>query len=205
MDASFISRIQLFRQVYDPDISFFALAETVKKDVVLSYRLLKIVNSAYYGLEYTVNGILHAITILGLVEVRKWVALIIFNQVNTGKPNELIRMGLIRGIFMEKLAVHQNHRRIKDEYFMIGLFSLADTILDAPMETIMEETHLSHDICDPLVTRKGERAEFLEIICHIERAEWEEALLISDKHGIRQDKIYRFYVEAIKEVQKLLA
>lgn len=205
VDTAFINRLKLLRQVSDPDVSFFALAETIKRDVVLSYRLLKIVNSAYYGLNYTVSGILHAITICGLIEVRKWVTLIIFNQSNPGKPNELIRMGLIRGIFMEKLAVQRHQRRIKDEYFMIGLFSLADTILDAPMETIMEETHLSREICEPLITGEGERADLLKIIRHIERAEWDEATAIADRYGIGQDKVSEYYVEAIKQSHKLLA
>ena len=204
IDCSLINRIKLLRLVSDPDVSFLALADMVKRDVVLSYRLLKIVNSAYYGLNYTVNGILHAITILGLVEVRKWVSLIIFNNANSGKPNELVRMGLIRGIFMEKLAVNRKHRRIKDEYFLIGLFSLADTILDAPIKTIMEETHLSSDICDPLITGEGERAQLLKIICHIEQAEWDMAMSISDRFGIRQENIYRYYLEAIKDANKLL-
>jgi EAL and modified HD-GYP domain-containing signal transduction protein len=204
VDVSLISKMYLLRLISDPDVSFFKLAEIIKRDVVLSYRLLKIVNSAYYGLDYTVNGILHAVTILGLVEVRKWVALIIFNQANIGKPNELIRMALIRGIFMEKLAIHQKHRRDKDEYFLTGLFSLADTIMDASMESIMEETHLSRDICDPLITGEGERAELVKIICHIERAEWEQAVVISDKYSIKEDKVIRIYMESMKEANKLL-
>ncbi|MGE4354555.1 MAG: EAL and HDOD domain-containing protein [Oscillospiraceae bacterium] len=204
VDPAFINRIKLLRLVSDPDVSFFAIAEMIKRDVMLSYRLLKIVNSAYYGLRYTVNGILHAITILGLVEVRKWVSLIIFNQSSPEKPNELIRMGLVRGIFMEKIAVHMHHRRIKDEYFLIGLFSLADRLLDAPIETIMAETHLSPDICDPLISGKGERAELLEIICQIEQAQWDKVMVLSEKFGISQYKVYQFYVEANKEANKLL-
>jgi EAL and modified HD-GYP domain-containing signal transduction protein len=205
VDPAFINRLKLLKLISDPDVSFFALAETIKRDVVLSYRLLKIVNSAYYGLNYTVNGILHAITICGLIEVRKWVTLIVFNQSGTGKPNELIRMGLIRGIFMEKLAIQLHQRRNKDEYFMVGLFSLADAILDAPMETIMEETHLSREICEPLVTGRGDRADLLQIIRHIERAEWDEAMAIADRYGIEQDRINSCYIDAIKESHKLLA
>ncbi|HBR09426.1 MAG TPA: hypothetical protein DD735_11125 [Clostridiales bacterium] len=204
VDSDAVARMNLLRMIYDPDVSFFDLAELIKRDVVISYRLLKIVNSAYYGLEYTVNGILHAITILGLVEVRKWVTLIIFHQANAGKPNELIRMGLIRGLFMEKLAVQMNRRRVKDEYFMIGLFSLADVILGSPMAAIMAETHLNQDICGPLVTGEGERARLLDIIRHIERAEWGEAAEIAESCGISQEKVFQFYLDAIREAQKLL-
>jgi EAL and modified HD-GYP domain-containing signal transduction protein len=60
IDISLINKMRLLRLISDPDVSFIKLADIVKRDVVLSYRLLKIVNSAYYGLDYTVNGILNA-------------------------------------------------------------------------------------------------------------------------------------------------
>jgi c-di-GMP-related signal transduction protein len=37
---------------------------------------------------------------------------------------------------MEKLAVYLKKRKHRDEYFMVGLFSLAEAIMDSPMESI---------------------------------------------------------------------
>ena len=166
------SRLQLLRYLTKEDISFASLAEVIKRDVVLSYRLLKIVNSAYYGLQYTVTGILHALTILGLSEIKKWISLIVLNQTNIGRPNELIRTALVRGMFMERLALHMRKRKLRDEYFLIGLFSLANIIMGGTIESIMYDTHLSPSISEPLITGKGERAELLRMIEHIEKAEW---------------------------------
>jgi EAL and modified HD-GYP domain-containing signal transduction protein len=70
IDTLKISKLMLLKYIADPDVSFYDLAKVIKRDVVLSYRLLKIVNSAYYGLKYSVTGILHALTILGLDEIR---------------------------------------------------------------------------------------------------------------------------------------
>lgn len=131
-DVLQISKLQLIKYVTDPEVSFFDLANVIKRDLVLSYRLLKIVNSAYYGLKYTVTGILHALLILGLNEIKKWISLIVLNQIKTTKPSELIRAALVRGIFMEKLAIHQKKRKSRDEYFLVGLFSLAEAIMDTP-------------------------------------------------------------------------
>ncbi len=204
IDTMRLSKLQLIRYMNDPDISFFALATVIKRDVVLSYRLLKIVNSAYYGLKYTVTGILHALTILGLEEIKKWVSLIIIGQVKSEKPPELIRTALVRGIFMEKLAIHLKKKMQREEYFMTGLFSLAVAIMDTTYESIMNETHLSPEICEPLITGKGERAELLSIIVHIEKAEWDEAIEIAKKYNIEQKKINQYYIESMISANKLL-
>ncbi len=204
METLQVSKLQLIKYIADPEVSFFDLANVIKQDLVLSYRLLKIVNSAYYGLKYTVTGILHALLILGLNEIKKWISLIVLNQIKTTKPSELIRAALVRGIFMEKLAISQKKRKNRDEFFLVGLFSLADAIMDTPMEDILRETHLSEEIIKPLVTGEGEKAELLKIIYHIERAEWDEAMEIANSCGFDMAKINQFYVEAMIDANKLL-
>jgi EAL and modified HD-GYP domain-containing signal transduction protein len=203
-EALQISKLQLIKYIADPEVSFFDLANVIKQDLVLSYRLLKIVNSAYYGLKYTVTGILHALLILGLNEIKKWISLIVLNQIKTTKPSELIRAALVRGIFMEKLAIHQKKKKNRDEYFLVGLFSLAEAIMDTPIESILKETHLSEEIIRPLVTGEGEKAELLKIIYHIERAEWGMSGEYAAKCGVDQTKTNQLYIEAMIDANKLL-
>ncbi|UOO37320.1 HDOD domain-containing protein [Oscillospiraceae bacterium CM] len=199
-----VSKLQLIKYIADPEVSFFDLANVIKRDLVLSYRLLKIVNSAYYGLKYTVTGILHALLILGLNEIKKWISLIVLNQIKTTKPSELIRAALVRGIFMEKIAISQKKRKYRDEYFLVGLFSLAEAIMDTPIDAILKETHLSEEITKPLITGEGEKAELLKIITHIERAEWDEARAYAAKCGVDPGKTNQFYIEAMIDANKLL-
>ncbi|NLA86031.1 MAG: HDOD domain-containing protein [Clostridiales bacterium] len=199
-----VSKLQLINYIADPEVSFFDLANVIKRDLVLSYRLLKIVNSAYYGLKYTVTGILHALLILGLNEIKKWISLIVLNQIKATKPSELIRAALVRGIFMEKLAISRKVKKNRDEYFLIGLFSLAEAIMDTPMEDILKETHLSEEITAPLITGEGEKADILKIIYHIERAEWDEAEEIADSCGLDIAKTNQLYIEAMVDANKLL-
>lgn len=197
------SKLQLLKYIADPDVSFIRLANVIKRDVVLSYRILKIVNSAYYGLKYTVTGILHALTILGLNEIKRWLSLILINEIGPNKPSELIRVALMRGMFMEKLCVYMRKQKLRDEYFMVGMFSLAEAIMDTPMESIMKQTHFSSEICAPLLTGEGELAELLQIIVDIEQAQWDEARKIAEKYGLEMKKINRFYLEAMISANKL--
>jgi c-di-GMP-related signal transduction protein len=203
-DTMQVSKLQLLRYISDPEVSFYALANVIKRDLVLSYRLLKIVNSAYFGLEYTVTGILHALLILGLNEVKKWISLIILNQMKSNKPHELIRAALVRGLFMEKVAIFQRRRKQRDEYFLVGLFSLAEAIMDMPIDAILQETHLSEEITEPLITGNGIKAELVRVIHHIERAQWEEAEAAAQRANITLPRAAQFYIEAMTDANKLL-
>lgn len=204
IDTFKISKLMLLKFIADPDVSFFDLANVIRRDIVLSYRLLKIVNSAYYGLKYSVTGILHALTILGLDEIKKWVSLLVLSEFKATKPNELIRAALVRGMFMEKLAIHLKKRKSREEYFMVGLFSLADAIMDTPMELIMKQSHFSDDIRGPLMTGEGQMADLLRIIVCMEQARWDEAKAISDRYGITQRTVSKLYIDSMIGANKLL-
>jgi len=122
----------------------------------------------------------------------------------TNKPNELIREALVRGLFMEKVAIYQKRRKQRDEYFLVGLFSLAEAIMDAPMEVILQETHLADEITEPLITGQGVKAELIRLIQSIERAQWEDAEDAAQKAGLSLTRATQFYVEAMTDANKLL-
>ena len=58
--------MEVFR---DPNSSARDLAEQIKKDQVLTARILKIVNSAYYGFHREIGNVDHAIVVLGFDEI----------------------------------------------------------------------------------------------------------------------------------------
>ena len=202
-DTMQVSKLQLLRYISDPEVSFYALANVIKRDLVLSYRLLKIVNSAYFGLEYTVTASCTR-SDFGANEVKKWISLIILNQMKSNKPHELIRAALVRGLFMEKVAIFQRRRKQRDEYFLVGLFSLAEAIMDMPIDAILQETHLSEEITEPLITGNGIKAELVRVIHHIERAQWEEAEAAAQRANITLPRAAQFYIEAMTDANKLL-
>lgn len=105
---------------------------------------------------------------------------------------------------MEQLAVYFRKRKDRDEYFMMGLFSLADVLMDAPMEAVMKQTHLSQSLTDALITGEGRMADLLKIIVHYERGEWEEALSYAEQYKVSPDTVLRFYTEALTKANQVL-
>jgi len=78
---------RLIASLAQEDVSFAKLAELIEKDTVLAGNVLRLVNSALYGLRGTVNSIRHAVSLLGIYKLRNAVLGIsvsrMWNQVKT--------------------------------------------------------------------------------------------------------------------------
>jgi HD-like signal output (HDOD) protein len=61
---------RLIASLASEDVSFAKVAELIEKDTVLAGNILKLVNSALYGLAGTVNSIRHAVSLLGIAKLR---------------------------------------------------------------------------------------------------------------------------------------
>jgi c-di-GMP phosphodiesterase len=105
---------------------------------------------------------------------------------------------------MEKLAVVMKERKRKEEYFMVGLFSLSEAIMDSPIEAILSQAHLSQNIIDTLVSGQGKIGELLQIIVNIETANWEEVDFYIEKYKLTMTKVNRCYIDAMKDTNKIM-
>jgi HD-like signal output (HDOD) protein len=62
--------IEILSLAEDPDVALPALARIVSQDPALVARILKTVNSSFYGLAHTVSSVEHAVVVLGLEGVK---------------------------------------------------------------------------------------------------------------------------------------
>jgi HD-like signal output (HDOD) protein len=61
---------RLIASLAQEDVSFSKVADLIEKDTVLAGNVLRLVNSALYGLRGTVNSIRHAVSLLGIAKLR---------------------------------------------------------------------------------------------------------------------------------------
>ena len=128
------NHLRLLQTAVDPEMNFKALERIIRSDVALCYRLLRYLNSAAFGL-YPVRSIMHALTLIGEREIRKWIALVTATSLAANKTPELVRVALIRARFCESMAPAPRG----DDYFLAGLFSLLNVMLDRPMSDLVGE------------------------------------------------------------------
>ncbi|EDO26133.1 predicted protein, partial [Nematostella vectensis] len=108
--------LQLMQALQNPNAKPEALEELIIRDPVLTYKLLRIVNSAAFSLVRKVESISEAVVLLGIPQVKKWATLIAMST-STDKPEELTRTLLIRGRMAEQVAVAEKRANF-GSYFM---------------------------------------------------------------------------------------
>ncbi|MDX6716082.1 MAG: hypothetical protein QOH30_2640 [Baekduia sp.] len=161
-----LSMLQLVSALQDPGIEIQQLETLVSRDVALSYRLLRYINSAFFGLRREVDSISRALMLLGLANVKRWATLSVFAGVDD-KPRELIETALVRARFCE-LAGEGN----KDQLFTLGLFSVVDALMDAPMEEVLSSMPFPDEMRQALIARTGPKGELLQAALSFERGEF---------------------------------
>jgi c-di-GMP-related signal transduction protein len=161
-----LSVLQLVAALQDPRIEISQLEALVSRDIALSYRLLRYINSAFFGLRREVDSISRALMLLGIDNVKRWATLSIFAGVDE-KPRELIETALVRARFCE--LVGEGNR---DQLFTLGLFSVVDALMDAPMEDVLASMPFPEDMRGALISREGPKGEMLAAALSFERGEF---------------------------------
>src|SRR3954447_5477535 len=170
--------LQLGAALQDPDIAFADLERLISYDVALSYRLLRYINSAFFGLRREVDSIGRALTLLGLENVKRWSTLSAFAGIDE-KPREVLVTGLIRARFCELAGTHLVPGVSPERLFTLGLFSVVDALMDAPIAEVMTCIPFPPEMVAALVERAGPTGELLDAALSCERGDFPSAALAS--------------------------
>ncbi len=177
--------------------SIDALFDVVRQDVTLSYRLLKYINSAAFGLRREIASIEQALSLLGLNNIRRWLTLLAMTSLAENKPQELIRQALWRARFLESLA-RQLGETIVDDDFMMGLFSILDALLDQSMQDSLQEISLADHVYNGLIDLSSPMGQKLALSFAIEQGDWDFIKSFSeDGRRIAYTDLTRLQAEAI--------
>ncbi|MHC1781710.1 MAG: EAL and HDOD domain-containing protein [Anaerolineaceae bacterium] len=190
-----VSRLNLLRSLaatMDPNADFHRLNGIISNDVSLSYKLLRLVNSGYFSFSYQINSIQQAISLIGLQQLRSWMMLLMMASVDN-KPHELTRLALSRAKMCELLARSLGSRQ-NDSFFLIGLLSVLDAILDTPMEQVVDGLSLAPEISQALVNYDGNAGIMLSGVIATEAGNWDTIL----QFGIKPETWRSIYLESIK-------
>jgi len=191
--SSKLAILRILSRVYDPEISFSELEEILSQDVSLSYKLLRIINSAAFKTSKKVESLKQAISILGLNNLRNWVSLITFSGIKD-KPSELFRTAMVRAKMCELLAKQTSQSVDSNVYFMVGLFSTIDALLDQPLEVLTDKMPFSDEVIDALLNHKGAVGSVLDCVINYESGNWD---FIPEKYG-KVSVLRDAYLEAVE-------
>ncbi|MBN2125489.1 MAG: HDOD domain-containing protein [Deltaproteobacteria bacterium] len=180
------------------------LEKLIARDVTVSYKLMRYINSAYFKRVNEISSIRQAIVLLGEKQIRRFLSLIAMANLAEGKPNELIRTSIIRAKFCEALG-EMNHQSVNpSELFTLGLFSCIDAIMDGSMEDLMEKLPLSRGIKEALVKGAGSLSGYLAIVLDYEKGRWKQLADSVEQLGLSEEEIPDRYVETLAWAEQFM-
>ena len=133
--------------------SFERLTDAIRHDAGLSYKLLRFANSAYTGARSPVGSVREAVVRLGARAVQQWATVLALAAIPNDCP-ELLPTGLLRARTCQ-ILVSGSEGGCAERAFLVGLFSVLDALLDAPMDEVLELLALEPPISEALRTRRG--------------------------------------------------
>ncbi len=168
-----LNLLQMINALLSPNVEFEEVEKIVKRDVVLSYKLLQYVNSAFFGLGTKVKSVMHAMALLGLYDVRRWATLLAMAGMANDKPNELLVQSLVRGKFCELLAGGTGLKKRSQSLYFAGMFSLLDAVVDRPIEQALEFLPMEEDVKAALLGEDNPVRGFLDYVIAYEAGDWD--------------------------------
>ncbi|MCF7765827.1 MAG: HDOD domain-containing protein [Verrucomicrobia bacterium] len=200
---SSVATLQLLRAINDPKFDLEEAEKIIKRDPNLTMKLLRYVNSVGIGLSAQVEGIRHALALLGEKNIRKWATLLVLNTALDDRPAELMRQAIVRGRFCELLAGPFNLMNKDQELFMVGILSLLDTILGRPMARLLEEISVSTAIQAALSGRESPYRDCVDLAIAFESGDWQFIAASATRIGATEKSLGRILAEAFQWADEL--
>ncbi|OMH30383.1 EAL and HDOD domain-containing protein [Motiliproteus sp. MSK22-1] len=175
-----VALLQLLQELQKPSTDINAIEALIILDPVLTYKILRVVNSAAYNLTKKIESLNQAVVMMGLDQVRKWATLIALSS-NDDKPEELSRNMLVRGRLCSLLAEQQGDAN-PETAFMVGILSQLDVLMDITMEDVLKQVPLDDEIKEAIGQKEGVLGDILASVeCH-EQGDWDRLeTMISNK------------------------
>jgi len=195
--------LQILKEIHSPNVEFKKLATIIQSEVSLSYKLLKLINSAAFSLRYKVTSILQALSLLGLREIRSWISFLSIMSMADDKPTELVVSSLIRAKLCDQLSEPLNLPEHQSNLFLLGLFSLLDVLMSRPIEEILQEITVDDDLLAALSGEAGKLRNILDLVIAIEKGQWEQVSDLAKTLQLDEAILANVYIEAIKWAQNV--
>tara|TARA_R110001606_G_scaffold361754_7_gene515141 strand:- start:37135 stop:38358 length:1224 start_codon:yes stop_codon:yes gene_type:complete len=184
-----LNLLLLITKLQNPNVLLEDIEQLISQDVTLTYKLLRLLNSAAIGLPRKIESIKQGLVILGLKAIKTWTTLIALNDIKC-IPSELMANTLIRAKMCEQLASHYNCSA--ETGFLVGLFSTIDAMMSHPMDELLKSLPLNSDIKQALSNRQGYLGDLLNIVIYYEQGSWDEV----DTEQVSLEQLGELYVNA---------
>lgn len=205
--ANLLQYFQIISLLREDEMDIDRIVENIEQEISLTYRLLKLINHTSKRSKLKVRSIKQAILLLGLTELRKWIYLLAMResdlQQNGEVFNELMYASIFRAKVCEKCA-RLNYQANYSEYFLVGLFSLIDALLNRPINMILAQLPLAETILETISGADTEMTPYLQFSIAVSKLDWVEIEPLAQQLNIPIDDILPMYEEVSAWVKETI-
>ncbi|MCG9684216.1 HDOD domain-containing protein [Vibrio sp. Isolate23] len=204
LEASFITVIQLMQEIAKDDLDYTKIESLISKDVSLSFKLLSFVNSSSI-VQTQIQSFKQALVYLGEEKLRKFISLVSLASTQDNKPDYLYSLSIQRARYCELLGSKMATQPESGQAFLTGIFSLLDSLLDKPLEQIVNEIPIDKSVKLALTQNAGILGKILMLTEAYELADWEEVSHLCESLGLKPQDLSDCYEESLKWTADLLS
>lgn len=182
------------------DFHIAQLALLLKPEVALTYQVLRLVNSAAFGLNHEVRSLEDALMLVGEDQFRKLVINAIATETCRGRSTELLVHVLHRARFLEMMAPLIGESA--PEQYLFGLLSLMDVMLDMPVADLIAALPLRAEMKEALSGEPNPLSAGLRLFESYKDADWESCILQMAELHITEDALSDLYTNSLAWAEK---
>ena len=175
----------------NPDSDIDDIDEAISSDVAMSYKILKLMNSAFFNFTNKIESIKQALLLLGRKKLNSWASMTAMSKLDD-QPSEMIRIAMTRAKMCELLAEQANLKPIEN-YFTTGLFSALDILMQSPLDILLKPLPISDELRSAVINKEGVMGEALTCTLAYETSDWENVKF----QNLSDNDIYVANVEAV--------
>ncbi len=171
IDPGVLNVIQLCKEIAKPALDYNAVETLISRDISLSLKLLTIVNNSPNVLT-EIFSFKQAIVYLGEQQLRKFISLLAIAATAEDKPSYLYGLSLQTAHFCQLIAKQAKSPINPEAAFLTGLFCYIDSLLDQPLEEILNSIPIEKMVKEALLNEEGQLGLLVKLAKSYEQAHW---------------------------------
>lgn len=192
-----LAYLNLIAALHQPEVRLGDVEEIIKRDVSLTYRTLRSVNSAAFGSAREITSIRQALVLLGVDQIRRWASVWALAGSGSASAPETMSLALMRARSCEVVGTALAGPEAGATMFLTGLCSLLDVILNRPLVKILEEVQFPADVKDALLGKPTLGHHVLNAVIAYEKADWDLAKAVASTIGLSENVLVEGYQSAL--------
>jgi EAL and modified HD-GYP domain-containing signal transduction protein len=193
-----LSLLQLMGETSKHPMEFEKVSEMISRDVGISYKLLKLINSPAIGCYAEISSLDHALAYLGEKELRKFICLMAMASIGNDKPAALLSLASMRARHAELLMRGLREEANAGKAFLCGLFSLIDAVMNDTLPNIFASLPIDQAIKSALLGSEDTLGKVLRLVLAYENGSWKQVTDLCEGLELPETTLAHYYSDAVQ-------